>query len=303
MEKTMNLQKTDVFSGIGVFIIQLVINVIIYAIKKNNTYLVFGIILAVIITIFAISIIVLLRKIKQNEKKYNENYDKWNEEKAELADEVDGQGIRISDLENELDTIEQEVERTEQGLDLLEKKCEYYMNTGVINRKLLYSLKNKRRRENLELQALIAEIEYIFRDDTSSKKAIMNTSVFLENDEGNFFILVSTKHSPGTVDKLRLNKESLVGTAFSEKRTIYCGDIANRKPDMPFVELDRGRRYQSILAIPLIVDDYTELVLVITCTKTNCLEDTYNKYQDVIQRYLELLCVLIYISSNKEELR
>ena len=47
--------------------------------------------------------------------------------------------------------------------------------------------------ENIELQALIAEIEYIFRDDVFSKNAKMNTSIFLQDDKGQCKILVSTR--------------------------------------------------------------------------------------------------------------
>ena len=205
-------------------------------------------------------------------------------------------------MERERDDINQEIDSLEQEIELLKNKCEYYINTASVNRKILYSLKNRKKYENIELQALIAEIEYIFRDDVVAKNAKMNTSIFLQDDKGQCKILVSTKHSPGTIDKLRLDKGSLVGTAFKEKRIIYCGDIDNRKADVPFLDLDDDRQYQSILAIPLSVDDTTEFVLVITCTKINCLQETFNKYQDVIQRYLELLCILLFISFNQEEL-
>lgn len=302
----MDIKKTDVFGDIGVLAIQMIANGILYAFQKNNMYLVIGIVFALIVSVFVVIIINLNRKLKKQEEYYNEEIEKLGiddlkKEKDELLKSMEYLKERISDVEHERDDIEQEIERLEQELELFKNKCEYYINTVSVNRKILYSLKNKKKYENTELQTLISEIEYIFRDDVFSKTAKMNTSIFQKDGQELYRILVSTKHSPGTIDKLRLDKNSLVGTAFSEKRIIYCGDINNRRADVPFVELDESRQYHSILAIPLIVDDSTEFVLVITCTKINCLEETYNKYQDVLQRYLELLCILLFISSDKEE--
>ena len=56
---------------------------------------------------------------------------------------------------------------------------------------------------------------------------------------------------------MRLDKGSLVGTAFRKKNNLLW-DIDNRKADVPFLDLD-DRQYQSILAIPLSVNDTTEL--------------------------------------------
>ena len=302
----MDIKKTDVFGGIGVLVIQMIANGILYAFQKDNIHLVIGIVFALIVSVFVVIIISLNRKIKKQEEYYDEKIenlgiDDLKKEKEELIKSMEFLKERISDVEHERDDIEQEIERLEQELELFKNKCEYYINTNSVNRKILYSLKNNEKCENTELQTLISEIEYIFRDDVFSKTAKMNTSIFRKDRQDLCSILVSTKHSPGTIITLRLDKESLVGTAFCEKRVIYCGDINNRRPDVPFVELNENRQYHSILAIPLIVDDSTEFVLVITCTKINCLQETYNKYQDVIQRYLELLCILLFISSDKEE--
>ena len=48
----MDIKKTDVFSGIGVFTIQMIANGIWYAFQKNKIFLTIGIIFAVIISIF-----------------------------------------------------------------------------------------------------------------------------------------------------------------------------------------------------------------------------------------------------------
>ena len=45
----MDIKKTDVFSGIGVFTIQMIANGIWYAFQKNKIFLTIGIIFAVII--------------------------------------------------------------------------------------------------------------------------------------------------------------------------------------------------------------------------------------------------------------
>ena len=304
----MDIKKTDVFGGIGVFVIQMIANGICYAFEKNNMYLVIGIIVAVIVSVFIVIIFSLKRKLKMQEESFNEQIEKLGvedlrKEKDELIKSIDCLKERILDVEQERDEIDQEIKRLDQDLELFKNKCEYYINTDSVNRKILYLLKNQKKYDNTELQALIAEIEYIFRDDMFSKTAKINTSVFVKDNQGQCAILVSTKHSPGTIDKLRLGNDSLVGTAFDEKRTIYCSDIENRSRDFPFVDLENDRQYQSILAIPLIVEHSVEFVLVITCTKINCLEGTFNKYQDVIQRYLELLCVLLFISSDKEGLK
>lgn len=302
----MDIKKTDVFGGIGVLAIQVIANGILYAFQKNNIYLTIGIIFAVIVSIFVMIIIMLKRKLNKQEEDFKEHIeslrvDDLKKENDELLESIESLKEKILDVEQERDEVDQESARLEQDLELFKNKCEYYINTVSINRKILYSLKNRKKYENIELQTLIAEIEYIFRDDVFSKTAKMNTSIFVKDDNETYTILVSTKHSPGTINKLKLNNKSLVGAAFNEKKTIYCSDIDNRRADIPFVELEGSRQYHSILAIPLIVDDCAELVLVITCTKINCLEATYNKYQDVIQRYLELLCILLFISSNEEE--
>ena len=297
----MDIKKTDVFGGIGVLVIQLIINGIGYAFQKNNINLVIGIIFAVVFSFLIVVIWILRRKIKQQTDIQDKLTRDWETEKNNLTEENSSLIVKIEDAEHERDAIVQDLEKAELDSELYNNQCEYYANTRIINRKILYSLKHDKKYDVSEFQSIISEIEYIFRDDVFSKNAKINTSLFSKNSSDSYSILLSTKHSPGTIDKLKLDKNSLVGTSFSEKRVIYCGDITNRKADFPFVELDGNRQYQSILAIPLVIDDTTEFVLVITCTNTNCLEETYNKYREVIQRYLELLGVLLFISSSKEE--
>ena len=297
----MDIKKTDVFGGIGVLVIQLIINAIVYAFQKNNINLVIGIIFAVVFSIFIVTVWILRRKIKKQNESHAHLSSSWEAEKNDLIEKNKLLIEKSEDTEHERDEIAQDLEIVEQDLELYNNQCAYYANTQTINRKILYSLKHNKKCDVGELQSLISEIEYIFRDDVFSKNAKINTSIFSKNASNLYSILLSTKHSLGTIDKLKLDNSSLVGVAFNEKRVIYCGDIDNRKPDIPFVELDAGRQYKSILAIPLVIDDTTEFVMVITCTNINCLEETYNKYREVIHRYLELLGVLLFISSNKEE--
>lgn len=297
----MDIKKTDVFGGIGVLVIQLIINAIVYAFQKNNINLVIGIIFAVVLSIFIVTVWILRRKIKKQNESHAHLSSSWEAEKNDLIEKNKLLIEKSEDTEHERDEIAQDLEIVEQDLELYNNQCAYYANTQTINRKILYSLKHNKKCDVGELQSLISEIEYIFRDDVFSKNAKINTSIFSKNASNLYSIFLSTKHSLGTIDKLKLDNSSLVGVAFNEKRVIYCGDIDNRKPDIPFVELDAGRQYKSILAIPLVIDDTTEFVMVITCTNINCLEETYNKYREVIHRYLELLGVLLFISSNKEE--
>jgi len=297
----MDIKKTDVFGGIGVLVIQLIINAIVYAFQKNNINLVIGIIFAVVFSIFIVTVWILRRKIKKQNESHAHLSSSWEAEKTDLIEKNKLLIEKSEDTEHERDEIAQDLEIVEQDLELYNNQCAYYANTQTINRKILYSLKHNKKCDVGELQSLISEIEYIFTDDVFSKNAKINTSIFSKNASNLYSILLSTKHSLGTIDKLKLDNSSLVGVAFNEKRVIYCGDIDNRKPDIPFVELDAGRQYKSILAIPLVIDDTTEFVMVITCTNINCLEETYNKYREVIHRYLELLGVLLFISSNKEE--
>ena len=297
----MDIKKTDVFGGIGVLVIQLIINAVVYAFQKNNINLVIGIIFAVVFSIFIVTVWILRRKIKKQNESHAHLSSSWEAEKNDLIEKNKLLIEKSEDTEHERDEIAQDLEIVEQDLELYNNQCAYYANTQTINRKILYSLKHNKKCDVGELQSLISEIEYIFRDDVFSKNAKINTSIFSKNASNLYSILLSTKHSLGTIDKLKLDNSSLVGVAFNEKRVIYCGDIDNRKPDIPFVELDAGRQYKSILAIPLVIDDTTEFVMVITCTNINCLEETYNKYREVIHRYLELLGVLLFISSNKEE--
>ena len=44
----------------------------------------------------------------------------------------------------ERDDINQEIDSLEQEIELLKNKCEYYINTASVNRKILYSLKIER---------------------------------------------------------------------------------------------------------------------------------------------------------------
>lgn len=169
-----------------------------------------------------------------------------------------------------------------------------------VNQRILYALKNRRNSESGEVQTLISEIEYIFRDDTFLRNAKMNSSIFVQKEDGNYCILASTRHSTGTIRKLELNEKSLVGATFKNRKVIYCGDLDNRRADFPFVELEGDRKYHSILAIPCCLDDKVEFVLVVTCTKQGCLEETYKKYQDIIHRYLELIGIMMFIKFGKE---
>lgn len=296
----MDIKKTDVFGGIGVLIIQLIINLIVYAFQKDNIILAIGILFALVISVLLVIIWAEKRKIRQLNDSQNQQEVSWEENKNSLLEQIRSLNEEIDSLTLERDEVSCESEKIEQDLELYNNKCAYYIGTDSVNKKILYSLKHNKKCDNGELQSLISEIEYIFRDDVFSKNAKLNTSIFAINQSDLYSIILSTKHSPGTIERLNLDKNSLVGVAFNERRVIYCGDIDNRKPDIPFVELDGTRQYKSILAIPLVIDDTTEFVMIITCTNRNCLLETYNKYQDVIQRYLELLCILLFISSDKE---
>lgn len=297
----MDIKKTDVFGGIGVLIIQLIINLVVYAFQKDNLILAIGILFALVISVLLVIIWTEKRKIRQLNDSQKQQEVSWEENKNKLLQQIGTLKEEIDALTLERDEVSCESKKFEQDLELYNNKCAYYIDTNSVNKKILYSLKHNKKCDNVELQSLIAEIEYIFRDDVFSKNAKFNTSIFAINQSNLYSIILSTKHSPGTIEKLNLDQNSLVGVAFNERKVIYCGDIDNRKPDIPFVELDGSRQYKSILAIPLIIDDTTEFVMIITCTNRNCLLETYNKYQDVIQRYLELLCILLFISSDKED--
>lgn len=295
----MDIKKTDIFSGIGVFIIQMIANAIFYAFKKSHIYLAIGVIFALIVSVLISIIVYLKRKIKDKDTYYSQEIEKLGVEN--LKKECSELRSVCEDLQEKIFDVEQESDEIQQYVDFFNSKCIYYERMDFINQKIMYLLKHKQRCENDTLQKLIDEIEYIFRDDLHIKEFKLNISVFQSNMDGQYYISVSTRHSQGTISKLRLGNDSLVGAVFSERKTIYCGDINNRKPEIPFVELDKQREYQSILAIPCVLDDKVEFVLVITCTKTDCLEETYKKYQDIIQRYLELLGILISINFDKEK--
>ena len=72
----MDIKKTDVFGGIGVFVIQMIANGICYAFEKNNIYLVIGIIVAIVVSSFIVIIISLKRKLKMQEEYINEQIEK-----------------------------------------------------------------------------------------------------------------------------------------------------------------------------------------------------------------------------------
>ena len=140
----MDIKKTDVFGGIGVLVIQVIANGILYAFQKNNMYLVIGIVFALVVSVFVVIIISLNRKLKKQEESFNEKIerlgiDDLKKEKEELLKSMEYLKERISDVEHEREDIEQEIERLEQELELFKNKCEYYINTVSVNRKILYS--------------------------------------------------------------------------------------------------------------------------------------------------------------------
>ena len=144
----MDIKKTDVFSGIGVFTIQMIANGIWYAFQKNKIFLTIGIIFAVIISIFIVIIIGLRRKLRVQEEYFdkqieNLGIDSLKKEKDELLESIASLNNRINDVERERDDINQEIDSLEQEIELLKNKCEYYINTASVNRKILYSLKGK----------------------------------------------------------------------------------------------------------------------------------------------------------------
>lgn len=53
----MDIKKTDIFSGIGVFIIQIIVNIICYALQKDKVYLFWGMIFAFIISVSIIKFV------------------------------------------------------------------------------------------------------------------------------------------------------------------------------------------------------------------------------------------------------
>ena len=165
----MDIKKTDVFSGIGVFTIQMIANGIWYAFQKIKYFNYWNNICSNYIY-FIVIIIGLRRKLRVQEEYFdkqieNLGIDSLKKEKDELLESIASLNNRINDVERERDDINQEIDSLEQEIELLKNKCEYYINTASVNRKILYSLKNRKKYENIELQALIAEIEYIFRDD------------------------------------------------------------------------------------------------------------------------------------------
>ena len=250
-------------------------------------------IFAFIISASIVIIVCLKRKFKQKEIEYNEEINTLKKERDELQ-------FKSLDFEQKCVEIEEQVNILEHDMELYNNKCNYYARMDSVNQRILYALKNRRNSENGEVQTLISEIEYIFRDDTFLRNAKMNSSIFVEKQDGNYCILASTRHSTGTIRKLELNEKSLVGATFKDRKVIYCGDLDNRRADFPFVELEGDRKYHSILAIPCCLDDKVEFVLVVTCTKQGCLEETYKKYQDIIHRYLELVGIMMFIKFGKE---
>ena len=268
-------------------------NIICYALQKNKVYLFWGIIFAFIISVSIVIIVCLKRKLKQKGLEYNEEINTLKKERDELQ-------LESLDYDQKCAEIEEQVNILEHDMELYNNKCNYYARMDSVNQRILYALKNRRNSESGEVQTLISEIEYIFRDDTFLRNAKMNSSIFVQKEDGNYCILASTRHSTGTIRKLELNEKSLVGATFKNRKVIYCGDLDNRRADFPFVELEGDRKYHSILAIPCCLDDKVEFVLVVTCTKQGCLEETYKKYQDIIHRYLELIGIMMFIKFGKE---
>ncbi len=281
----MNIKKTDVFSGIGIFVLQNILNLAIYAYKQNQIYLMLGIIATVVITIVIVFILVLLR----NRKDQIKQIESLTEENNEYKNENDILNATIQDL----DGVKNE-------LELYANKFQLLLPLDDATKKIIYLLKNGKKISKEEIQTAIGQIENIFYNDALIKNVKINTSVFGRNKDGYYVILYSTKHSLGTKEKLKLDEKSFVASACKSNNYMYCGDISNRNPETYFIELSGKRTYNSILAIPIVVDDETEYALVITSTKIDGLDGTYNKYRDVIRKHIDLLAIMIYLASEED---
>lgn len=296
----MNIKKSDIFSGLGVFIVQIIIDVLIYLYNHNKKVTVFCVIVSIIVT----ALFVWHSHLFKNKKECKLEIEKLKKENADirqlLSETKEKYEQEKNDLEQAANDAGLQAEFAQMEIEVYQNKCDYFIETESINKKIIYFLKNKIECENTELQKIIDFLENIFKNDAFSNKNRMNTSIFISENDNEFSILISTKHSSATIKNLRLSNDSFVAKSFTDKKVMYCPDITNRKNEVPFVELNNGRKYNSILSIPFIFDDKVEFSFVITCTKSNCLEETYKKYSDVIQKYLEILGILISISGRKE---
>ena len=293
----MDIKKTDIFSGIGVFALQLFINLIVFMFQKNHLILVISIVFSLIISV----LVIIIFKLNKNIKNCKNNMSTCDSAKDDLNNQIKILKENIHLLESENDSIYNEMEDLINELEFSNIKCSYYEETDHIIKKILYALKNRKKCSPTELQNVLANIEYIFKDENFTTNDKINTSIFTKKSSNKYSIALSTRHSPGTIEKLILDDNSFVGAAFNKREVLYCGDLDNRKPELPFSEINQSRQYQSIIAIPLVIDHISEFVLIITCSEKNTLHTTYDKYKDVIQKYLELLGILIFLHSNKEE--
>ena len=126
--------------------------------KKNNMYLVIGIIVAVIVSVFVVIIFNLKRKLKMQEESFNEQIEKLGvedlrKEKDELIKSIECLKERILDVEQERDEIDQEIKRLDQDLELFKNKCEYYINTDSVNmRQCWCAMRSRARLFTLSIQ-------------------------------------------------------------------------------------------------------------------------------------------------------
>lgn len=267
--------RTDIFSGIGVFLIQLIINFAVYLYKKNEMLLFLGITLAVFISLLIALVLYLVSLNKQNDIKCKEKDDK------------------INSMDAQINKYLQDLEELSEKENIEYNKCAMFDELEAIANNVAYIISNKKKQNNDTLKNILFYIENIFRDDVFSKNIRINTSIFIKDSNQKYRILASTKHSPETVEKCILGNESFVASAFVGNSVKYCRDIDKRTPDIQFVERDNKRKYKSILAIPCSVGEEIVFVLVITSTKMDSLYDTYDKYKEVLLLYLNLAAILI----------
>ena len=288
------LAKTDIFSGIGVALITSIINIIINILfKDGNADVMKYVVLSVVVFIVVIIVLSVKSHIVQNDLQNDRDY--YKKETEELEEQCD-------EFEQKIEDCEQQIEELSQESDLLHSMLSIYDNTKSTINSILYLIKNNQKCDDKELLiTIIKEIEFIFRNDMNSKNAKFNTSMFIQSYPRYYKILLSTNHSQGTINTLALDNDSFVGNTFKKKKYLYFDNISSLPSYIPFVDLDDNRTYNSIISIPFVLDNSTEFALVITSSNFDYLESVYNKYQDVIDMYLKLLCLSWFIYSDREK--
>lgn len=209
----------------------------------------------------------------------------------------------IKELKENLDDLRAMVEDGEQQVvvlqsqaDILNYMCEKYESLDNFYKKMSSTFSIKSSIQNELIAYYIDALKQIVEDNVSSLNEKIKVSIFEEKPRNKYKIYMSTYHTQGKINALELNGKSFVSKVFKSKKLQLINDLDNLSSDDKFIEI-AGRTYKTMLGIPYVIDDICKIVVVVTAENAGALSDLSKNYQQLLERYVE---VIGYIKVVKE---